>query len=343
MEAIVIIVLLVLATIVILAKTIRIVPQSEVWIIESMGKYSTTWEPGVHILWLFINRIATRISTKELSLDIPPQPVITKDNVQISVDSFAMFKVFDPYKFAYGCANITQAFSAISNSALRGIIGDLTLDECLTSRDRINARMTKELDEATDKWGIKVLRLEISNIILPNDVKEANQRQIKAEREKKERETAALAERNTKLQKAQSDKETAILRAEADKETALMSAEASKLRTIKAAEAEKEAKLLAAEAAKQTALLQAEAKAESIRLIGEAQAESIRLLNEAAPSEAILRLKACEALVETAKGNATKLIIPSDISSLVSIAASLQEGLQDHKPAIKSDAKPALK
>ncbi len=332
MESIVTVLIIFGAVLIFFVRTFRIVPQAEVWVIESIGKYKESWNPGFHVLIPFLEHIAAKISTKEQTMDFPPQPMMTRDNLSIQIDAYAMFRVTDYYKFTYGCQDFANAFQSISQSALRGVVGELTLEECQNRRDAINARMTQDLDEATDKWGVKVSRLEISNIILPHEIQQANERQMKADRERRERLIAAEAERGALKQKAESDKETMILRSEAEKMAAEASAEAAKIKLVKAAEADKEASLLAAEADKIAALKKAEAEAEAILMVGRAQAESIRLLNAAAPSDAVLRIKAYDALIETAKGNANKLIIPSDIASVVGLAASVKECMNASAP-----------
>lgn len=304
------------------------VPQSERWVIERLGRYETTWDAGIHFRTPFVERVARKVSTKELPLDVPPQPVITKDNVTISVDSFAFYRITDAKLFTYGIDNFNQAMATLTVSTLRNIVGNLDLEGCLTSRDEINKRITAELDNATDKWGVKVIRVEIKNITPPRDIQQAMDRQMKADRERREALIRAEGERGARLQQAQSDKETTILKAEADKESALLSAEAAKLRAIKAAEADKESKLLAAEAEKQATLLAAEANAEAIRKVGEAQAQTLHMLNQAAPTDAVLRLKAYEALIEAAKGDANKVIIPSDVASAVSLVSSIKESIK---------------
>ena len=327
MGLVIVIAIIVIAVIYFLTR-FRIVPQSEQWVIEQMGTFKDIWQAGFHVLTPFVGNIAKKISTKELSLDVPPQPVITKDNVTILIDSFAFYRIVDARLYAYGIDNFPQAMATLTISNLRAIVGNLDLEGCLTKRDEINSRITAQLDEATDKWGVKVVRVEIKNITPPRDIQQAMDRQMKAEREKREKLISAEGERGARLQQAQSEKETQILRAEADKESALMSAEAAKLKTIKAAEADKEARLLEAEASKVSALKNAEAQAEAIRMVGQAQAEAIRLLNAAAPSEAVLKLKAYEALSTASQGSANKLIIPSDVASAVSLASSIKEGLR---------------
>ncbi len=322
------IIILIVAAIVFLAFTFRIVPQSERWVIEKIGRYSCTWDAGIHVHIPFINRVARKVSTKELPMDIPPQPVITKDNVTIAVDSFVFYRITDAKLFTYGIDNFDQAMGTLTVSTLRNIIGNLDLEGCLTSRDEINKRITAELDQATDRWGVKVIRVEIKNITPPRDIQQAMDRQMKADREKREKIINAEGDRKARLEKAQADKEAQLLKAEADKESALMSAEAAKLHTIKAAEADKAAVLLAAEAQKESRVLAAQAEAEAIIALGKAQAEALRLLNEASPSDAVLRLKACEALIEASKGEANKVIIPSEIASAVSLVSSVKESLK---------------
>jgi len=313
--------------IIFLIRTIRIVSQAEEYVIERMGRYHDTWEAGIHLLMPFIDRVARRVSKREMTVDVDPQPVITKDNVTISVDSLIFYTITNAKSFTYGVENTKSAMNALTTSTLRNIIGNLDLEGCLTSRDEINRRITGELDMATTKWGIKVIRVEIKNITPPRDIQNAMDRQMKADRERRETIILAEAEKSSKLLKAQTEKEATILKAQADKEAAELNAEAAKIAIVKKAEADREAALLQAEATKLTAIKEAEGQAAAIRLIEEAHAEANQLLNEKAPCEAVLRLKAYDALVETAKGNATKLIIPSDLQGIVGIASVLKETL----------------
>ncbi|MCL2325264.1 MAG: SPFH/Band 7/PHB domain protein [Proteobacteria bacterium] len=319
-------IILAIVFIIFLVKTVHMVSQAEEYVVERWGRYHDTWEAGIHFLMPW-DRVARKVSKRELTLDVAPQPVITKDNVTISVDSFIFYTITNSKAFTYGVENAKSAMNTLATSTLRNIIGNLDLEGCLTSRDEINRRITGELDMATNKWGIKVIRVEIENITPPRDIQNAMDRQMKADRERRETIILAEAEKSSKLLKAQTEKEATILKAQADKEAAELNAEAAKIVVIKGAEAESESALLRADAAKLAAVKEAEGQAIAIRLLEEARAEANQILNEKAPCEAVLRLKAYDALVETAKGQATKLIIPSDLQGLVGIASVLKETL----------------
>lgn len=295
----VIIVLLVVFSI----TCIKVVPQAERVVIERLGSYLTTWDNGLHVKIPFIDRIRAHVSVKEQVADFPPQPVITKDNVTMSIDSVIYFKVMDPRLFCYGVENPMVAIENLTATTLRNIIGDLDLDTTLVSRDTINAQMRSILDEATDAWGIKVNRVEVKNITPPAAIQQAMEKQMKAEREKRE----------------------AVLLAEGQKQSAITIAEGNKQAQILAAEAEKEAIILAAEAEKERQIREAEGQAEAIRSVQQATAAGITMVREAGADSAVLTLQSFEALKEVSKGQATKLIIPSDIQGIAGLAASLKE------------------
>ena len=290
--------LLVLVIIFILVRCIRIVQQSRAYIIERLGAYHATWNVGLHFKIPFIERVAKVVSLKEQVADFPPQPVITKDNVTMQIDTVIYFQITDPMLYTYGIERPIVAIENLSATTLRNIIGDLDLDQCLTSRDVINTKMRSILDEATDPWGIKVHRVELKNILPPKDIQNAMEKQMKAERERRE----------------------AILRAEGEKKSAILTAEG-----------ENQAAILRAEAKKQAQILEAQGKAEAILAVQKATADSIRLLNEAAPSDPVIRLRALEAFAAAADGKATKIIIPSEIQGLAGLAEGLVESLTEPK------------
>ncbi len=308
---IVLIVLLVLFTV----SCVKVVPQAEAAIVERLGSYLTTWGNGLHIKIPFIDRVRPYISLKEQVFDFPPQPVITKDNVTMSIDTVVFFKILDPKLYTYGVESPIVAIENLSATTLRNIIGDLDLDTTLTSRDTINAQMRSILDEATDAWGIKVNRVEVKNITPPAAIQQAMEKQMKAEREKRE----------------------AVLLAEGEKQAAITIAEGNKQALILSAEAEKQKVILAAEAEKERQVREAEGEAEAIRNVQQATADGIRMVREAGADEAVLTLQAFEALKSAANGRATKLIIPSNIQGLAGIAASLKEVVADD--AIEAEGK----
>ena len=285
----------------------RIVKQTEKYVIERLGGYHKTWGTGIHFLFPFIDRVAYKISMKEQINDFPPQPVITKDNVTMQIDTIVFFQVTDPKLYAYGVVNPISAIENLSSTTLRNIIGELDLDETLTSRDVINTKMRSILDEATDPWGIKVNRVEVKNILPPKDIREAMERQMRAEREKRE-----------KVLLAEGEKQSAILIAEGNKESLILNAEAEKQAAIKKAEAE-------AEAIRQVK----EAEAHGILVLREAEAKGLEMLKSVKVDEKVLTLKSYEALGKVSEGNATKLIIPSDITKVTSVASTIKEVLKD--------------
>ena len=281
---------------VILIRNIRVVQQARAYVIERLGAYSTTWEVGLHFKIPFIERIAKVVSLKEQVADFPPQPVITKDNVTMQIDTVIYFQVTDPKLYTYGIEQPIVAIENLSATTLRNIIGELELDQCLTSRDVINTKMRAILDEATDPWGIKVNRVELKNILPPKEIQNAMEKQMKAERERRE----------------------AILRAEGEKRAAILEAEG-----------EKESAILRADAKKQQQILEAQGEAEAILTVQRATADGIKLLNEAAPTAAIIQLKSLEAFAAAADGKATKIIIPSEIQGIAGLAAGLIESVRE--------------
>lgn len=298
----VIVVLLVLLVIIIISN-IKIVPQAHCYVVERLGAYSASWGVGLHFKIPFIERIAKNVTLKEQVVDFPPQPVITKDNVTMQIDTVVYFEITDPKLYTYGVELPMSAIENLTATTLRNIIGDMELDESLTSRDVINTKMRSILDEATDPWGIKVNRVELKNIIPPAGIREAMEKQMKAERERRE----------------------AILIAEGEKKSAVLVAEGQKESAILKAEAEKAAQILKAEAEKESQIRIAEGEAAAIRNIQQATADGIRMLNEAAPGEAVLAIKSLEALEKAADGKATKIIIPSEIQGLAGLATSVKE------------------
>ena len=281
--------------IVIIVRNIRVVQQAKAFVIERLGAYKTTWNVGLHLKVPFIERVAKVVSLKEQVADFPPQPVITKDNVTMQIDTVVYFQITDPKLYTYGIEQPILAIENLSATTLRNIIGDLELDQCLTSRDIINSKMRNILDEATDPWGIKVNRVELKNILPPKEIQNAMEKQMKAERERRE----------------------AILRAEGDKRAAILEAEG-----------EKESAILRADAKKQQQILEAEGEAEAILKVQKARAESIKLLNEAAPSDAVVKLKSLDAFEAAALGQATKIIIPSEIQGLAGLAEGIIESVK---------------
>lgn len=302
-----VVLLLIIGLIVFLiASNVRIVPQSEKWVLERLGVYSCTWDAGLHIKAPFVDRIVKKVSTKEKVFDFPPQPVITKDNATIQIDTVVYSKVTDAKLYTYGTENPLVAIENLTATTLRNIIGELELDNTLTSRNEINSKMRFELDEATDPWGIKVIRVEIKTIQPPKDIQDAMERQLKAEREKRAK----------------------ILEAEGNKESARLNAEGKKAAIIQEAEAKKEAIQLEAEAIKLKKETEAQGEAEAIVKVQEAYAKAIMLLNNSHPTQQVLTLKGYEALAQVADGNATKLIIPSDLAGLGGVFASMNECLK---------------
>jgi regulator of protease activity HflC (stomatin/prohibitin superfamily) len=307
----IILILVVLLVVAVCISCIKIVPQAETMVIERLGSYLTTWGNGLHFKLPLIDRVRAKVSLKEQVADFPPQPVITKDNVTMSIDSVIFYKVMDPRLYCYGVENPIMAIENLTATTLRNIIGDLDLDTTLVSRDTINAQMRAILDEATDAWGIKVNRVEVKNITPPAAIREAMEKQMKAEREKRE----------------------AVLLAEGQKQSAITVAEGEKQAQILSAEAQKQMIILAAEAEKERQIREAEGEAEAIRNVQQATADGIRAIREAGADSAVLALQSFDALKEVSKGQATKLIIPSDMQGLAGMAASLKEIVSDEPKA----------
>ena len=287
----------------VLASCVRIVPQAYAVILERLGAYQATWSTGIHFKVPFIERVARKVNLKEQVVDFPPQPVITKDNVTMQIDTVVFFQITDPKLYTYGVENPIMAIENLSATTLRNIIGDMELDETLTSRETINTKMRASLDEATDPWGIKVNRVELKNIIPPAAIQDAMEKQMKAERERRE----------------------AILIAEGQKKSTILVAEGKKQSAILDAEAEKQAAILKAEAQKERMIKEAEGQAEAVLKVQHANAEGIRMIREAGADQAVLTLKSLEAFGKAADGKATKIIIPSEIQGLAGLASSLKE------------------
>ena len=298
--AVIIVLIIILA---ILASCIKIVPQAQALVVERLGAYLGTWSVGVHIKMPILDRVAKRVNLKEQVADFPPQPVITKDNVTMRIDTVVFFQITDPKLYAYGVENPLMAIENLTATTLRNIIGDLELDQTLTSRETINAKMRESLDIATDPWGIKVNRVELKNIMPPAAIQDAMEKQMKAERERRE----------------------AILKAEGEKKSMILVAEGNKESAVLNAEAEKEAAILRAEAEKEKKIKEAEGQAEAIRTVQQATAEGIRYIKDAGADEAVLQLKSLEAFIAAADGRATKIIIPSEIQGIAGLVKSITE------------------
>ena len=296
-------ILLLIVVLMILASCIRIVPQAQALVVERLGAYLDTWNVGIHFKAPFIDRVAKRVILKEQVVDFPPQPVITKDNVTMKIDTVVSFQITDPKLYAYGVENPIMAIENLTATTLRNIIGDLELDQTLTSRETINTKMRAALDVATDPWGIKVNRVELKNIIPPAAIQDAMEKQMKAERERRE----------------------AILRAEGEKKSTILVAEGKKQSAILDAEADKQAAILHAEAEKEKRIKEAEGQAEAILKIQQANADGIRMIKEAGADEAVLRIKSLEAFAKAADGKATKIIIPSEIQGMAGLVKSVTE------------------
>ena len=299
----IVVIVLILVVLVILASCIKIVPQATVLVMERLGAYNGTWQVGVHLKVPFIDRVARRVTLKEQVVDFAPQPVITKDNVTMRIDTVVFFQITDPKLFTYGVENPIMAIENLTATTLRNIIGDLELDQTLTSRETINTKMRASLDVATDPWGIKVNRVELKNIIPPAAIQDAMEKQMKAERERRE----------------------AILRAEGEKKSTILVAEGNKESAILDAEAEKQAAILRAEAEKEKMIKEAEGRAEAILKVQQANADGLRFLKEVGVDEAVIQLKSLEAFAKAADGKATKIIIPSEIQNLAGLVSSLTE------------------
>lgn len=301
-----IVVFLIIMVMILVIANVKIVPQSRAYVVERLGAYKTTWQTGLHIKVPFFERIARNVSLKEQVVDFPPQPVITKDNVTMQIDTVVFFQITDPKLYAYGVENPISAIENLTATTLRNIIGELELDHTLTSRDTINAKIRGILDEATDPWGIKVNRVELKNILPPREIQDAMEKQMKAERERRE----------------------SILRAEGEKASQILVAEGKKESLILAAEADKRAAILHAEAVKESKIREAEGEAEAIRTIQLAEAQAIDYINQANPGDGYITLRKLEAFEKAADGQATKIIIPSEIQGAAGLAAGITETLK---------------
>ena len=310
MGGVVVLLVVIVLVLWVLASCIRIVPQAYAVVLERLGAYKATWGTGIHFKVPFIERVARRVNLKEQVVDFPPQPVITKDNVTMQIDTVVFFQITDPKLYAYGVENPIMAIENLSATTLRNIIGDMELDETLTSREVINTKMRASLDVATDPWGIKVNRVELKNIIPPAAIQDAMEKQMKAERERRE----------------------AILKAEGEKRSTILVAEGKKQSAILDAEAEKQAAILHAEAQKERMIKEAEGQAQAVLKVQQATAEGLRMIKDAGADESVLTLKSLEALAKVADGKATKIIIPSEIQGIAGLATSLKEIMTD-KPA----------
>ncbi|MDD3339746.1 MAG: SPFH/Band 7/PHB domain protein [Lachnospiraceae bacterium] len=306
----VVLIVIILLVLILIASCVRIVPQAHAIVLERLGAYQSTWGTGIHFKIPFVDRIARRVNLKEQVVDFPPQPVITKDNVTMQIDTVVYFQITDPKLFAYGVENPLMAIENLTATTLRNIIGDLELDETLTSRDTINTKMRSLLDIATDPWGIKVNRVELKNIMPPAAIQDAMERQMKAERERRE----------------------SILRAEGEKKSTILVAEGHKESVILEAEAEKQSAILRAEAEKEKMIREAEGRASAIEKVQQATADGIRFIKEAGADDAVLTIKSLEALAKMADGKATKIIVPSNIQGMAGLATSLKEIMTDAKP-----------
>ncbi len=301
----ILLVVIVIAFIIVISN-ISVVQQSRAYVIERLGAFHSVWGVGMHFKVPFLDRVARKVSLKEQVLDYPPQPVITKDNVTMQIDTVIYFQITDPKLYTYGVEQPMMAMETLTATTLRNIIGELELDQTLNSRDLINTKMRSILDEATDPWGIKVNRVELKNILPPTDIQNSMEKQMKAER----------------------DRRQAILQAEGSKKSAILLAEGEKESAILRANAEKQAAILKAEAERQSAILKAEGEAEAIRKVQQALADSLEMLNEKAPNDSVLRLKAIQAMEKVADGKATKVIIPSEMQGLVGLANGIVEGVK---------------
>ena len=304
------VIVLVVLVLILVVSNIHVVQQSRAYVVERLGAYSATWNVGLHLKIPFIERVVKKVSLKEQVADVDPQPVITKDNVTMQIDTVIYFQITDPKLYTYGVEHPMNAIENLTATTLRNIIGDMELDQSLTSRDTINSRMRSILDEATDPWGIKVNRVELKNIIPPKEIQNAMEKQMKAERERRE-----------SILQAEGQKQSQILVAEGEKQSAILRADAAKQAKIMEAEAEKTAKILAAEA-----------ESEAIMKVQQATADALKLLNEAAPNDQVVKLKALETMTKVADGKATKIIIPSELQGLAGLAASAKTVFESEEP-----------
>ncbi|MBR3468361.1 MAG: paraslipin [Lachnospiraceae bacterium] len=299
----VVIVVLIVIVLAIAVSCVKIVPQAQAFVVERLGAYQGTWSVGFHVKFPVIDKIARRVNLKEQVADFPPQPVITKDNVTMRIDTVVFYQITDPKLFTYGVENPMMAIENLTATTLRNIIGDLELDQTLTSRETINTKMRAQLDIATDPWGIKVNRVELKNIIPPAEIQNAMEKQMKAERERREAVTRAEGEKKASILSAEGEKESAILRAEADKQSAILRAEAQKEKMIR----------------------EAEGQAEAILKVQQAHADGIRMLKEAGADEAVLKIKSLEAFEKVADGQATTILLPAELNGIASVGAALKQ------------------
>lgn len=304
-----------IAVLLLLSGCVRIVPQSQAYVIERLGAYRTTWETGIRFKAPIIDRVANKVSLKEKIADFPPQSVITKDNATVGIDTVIYYQILDPKLYTYGAEDPIAAIKNLTATTLRNLIGELNLDETLTSRDTINSKLRSILDEATDAWGIKIKRVEIKDIIPPKQIQESMEKEMKAERDRRASVLRAEGEKTSSILIAEGAKQSAILRAEAEKESAILRAEAEKLRNIK----------------------EAEGKAEAIRIVQKAMADGIRMINEAKPSKEFIALKSLEAFEKISDGQATKIIIPSDIQNIAGLIASAKEIIETENDEKKQE------
>ena len=317
--------IIIFIVVVIIISGIKIVPQAQVYVVERLGAFSGALHTGPHYVIPIIDKVVKKVSIKEQVVDFKPQPVITKDNVTMQIDTVVFFTVTDAKLYTYGVERPLSAIENLSATTLRNIIGEMELDATLTSRDVINTKITAILDQATDRWGIKVNRVELKNILPPREIQDAMEKQMKAERERREKILQAEGEKKSQVLVADGEKESNILRAEAEKQAAILQAEA-----------QKQAMILRADAVRQQKILEAEGEAESIRNVQQALADTIRQLNEANPSQSVIAIKSLEAFQKAADGKATKIIIPSEIQGLAGLATSLKElVVTDQKPESK--------
>ncbi len=307
MAAIIVLIVLIIIILIILASCIRIVPQAYAYVVERLGAYQHSWSVGLHFKVPFIDQVAKKVLLKEQVVDFPPQPVITKDNVTMQIDTVVFFQITDPKLYAYGVENPIMAIENLTATTLRNVIGEMELDQTLTSREIINSKMRASLDEATDPWGIKVNRVELKNIIPPTAIRDAMEKQMKAERERRESILRAEGEKKSTILVAEGQKESAILNAEAEKQSLILQAEAQKERMIKEAEGE----------------------AQAILKVQQAKADGIRMIKDAGADEAVLRIKSLEAFEAAADGQATKIIIPSELQGLAGLATTVKEVWKD--------------
>lgn len=296
-----------------LVSNIRIVPQARAYVVERLGAYHATWQVGLHFKIPLIDKVARKVSLKEKVIDFPPQPVITKDNVTMEIDTVIYFQITDPKLYAYGVESPLDAIENLTATTLRNIIGELELDESLTSREHINSKIRLVLDEATDPWGIKINRVEVKNITPPRDIQTAMEKQMRAERERREAILIAEGEKKSQVLIAEGQKEAAILQAEANKQAAILNAEA-----------EKQAAILQAEAKKEAAIREAEGQSEAILMINKATSDGLKFIKEAGADDSVIALKSLEAFEKAADGQATKIIVPSEIQGLAGLASSLK-------------------